>query len=130
MNARIYRRGLSLMEALVTLVIIAVISGMVYPRFQKMIARSKQTEAKTILQAVYMGQNAYKTANQVYANDLSLLDISIPEDAKYVYTLEPSKNPNQFSVKAVSNLDDDSVLDEWAIDQTNNLVNRVNDVIE
>lgn len=122
--------GLSLIEIMITLVIVAVIAGLAYPRYQKMVSRSKQTEAKTMLQAIYVGQDLYKTANQVYADNLEMLDIQIPADARYTYSCKTAANGAAFTARAVANIDDDPVLDEWQIDQNNQLVNSVNDIIE
>ena len=122
--------GLSLIEIMITLVIVAVIAGLAYPRYQKMVSRSKQTEAKTILRAVYIGQDLYKTSNQVYSDNLEMLDIEIPTDARYTYSTQLLDNGNSFVAKAVANIDGDSVLDEWQIDHLNQLVNSVNDVME
>lgn len=122
--------GLSLIEIMVTLVIVAVIAGLAYPRYQKMVARSKQTEAKTILQAVYVGQDLYRTSNMVFCDNLEMLDIQIPPDAQYSYSSKTADNGASFVAKAVANIDGDPILDEWQIDQNNKLVNTVNDVIE
>jgi type IV pilus assembly protein PilE len=122
--------GLSLIEIMITLVIVAVIAGLAYPRYQKMVSRSKQTEAKTILQAVYVGQDLYKMANVVYCDNLELLDIQIPTNAKYTYSSKTSDNGTSFVAKAVANIDGDPILDEWQINHLNQLVNSVNDVIE
>jgi len=122
--------GLSLIEIMITLVIVAVITGLAYPRYQKMVARSKQTEAKTILQAIYVGQDLYRTANMAYCDNLEMLDIQIPADARYTYSSTTSDNGASFLAKAVANIDGDPVLDEWQIDHRNQLVNSVNDVIE
>ncbi len=122
--------GLSLMEVMITLVIVAIIAGLAYPRYQKMIARSKQTEAKTILQAIFVGQDLYRTMNQNYSEDLEALDIEIPKDAKYRYSVMTKDKGATYTVTATANIDGDPTLDEWQINQNNNLVNSTNDVIE
>ncbi len=124
------QRGLSLMEIMITLVIVAVIAGLAYPRYQKMVSRSKQTEAKTSLQAIYMGQDLYKITNQKYTDNLELLDIQIPDESKYRYSVETNEKGTTFTAKAVGNIDSDPTLDEWQINEKNQLVNTVNDVIE
>lgn len=122
--------GLSLMEVMVTLVIVAVIAGVAYPRYQKMITRSKQTEAKTVLQAIVMGQDLFKTTNQVYTSSLEALDVEIPASAKYTYSMTIDEAGSSFVAKAAANIDSDAAVDEWQIDQNNQLINTVNDVIE
>lgn len=124
------RWGLSLMEVMITLVIVAIIAGLAYPRYQKMVARSKQTEAKTILQAIYVGQDLFMTMNQNYSDSFDALDVVIPEDARYSYSLVISENGTAFIAKAIANIDGDATLDEWQIDQNNKLLNTSNDVLE
>ena len=58
------------------------------------------------------------------------MDIEIPEDTKYAYSLTTDEDSTTFMAKATGNLDSDPAIDEWQIDQENNLVNTVNDVIE
>lgn len=125
-----HSKGLSLIEVMVTLVIVAVIAGLAYPRYQRMVSRSKQTEAKTVLQSIYMGQDLYLTMHQVYASDLADLDVQIPIAAKYAYSIKTGKDGYTYIATAIANIDSDLVADEWQIDQDNTLVNTVNDVIE
>ncbi len=124
------QHGLSLMEVMITLVIVAIIAGMIYPRYQKMVTRSKQAEAKTVLQSIYMGQDLFKTTNQIYCERLEDLDIEVPSNAKYAYSVSIEEGGNSFLAKAVANIDDDPAIDEWQINQDNQLVNTINDVIE
>lgn len=124
------QRGLSLMELMITLVIVAVIAGMVYPGYKRMISRSKQTEAKTVLQAIYMGQDLYRTSNQIYTDNLEELDVEVPDKSKYTYSISINEDGSSFVARARSNIDDDAVMDEWQINQDNVLENTINDVIE
>lgn len=123
-------KGLSLMEVMVTLVIVAIIAGVSYPSYQRMVARSKQTEVKTVLQSIYIGEDLYFTTNQTYTENLDELDIQVPKNAKYTYSISVGESGNSFIAKGYANIDSDEVLDEWQIDQENNLVNVINDAIE
>ncbi len=118
------------MEVMVALVIVAVIAGIAYPRYQKMVLRSKQTEAKTVLRSIHMGQDLYLTANQSFAQNLDDLDIQIPTNAKYSYSVALGGDGQTFIATATANIDGDPALDEWQIDHDNNLVNTINDVLE
>lgn len=124
------QRGLSLMELMITLVIVAVIAGMVYPGYRRMVSRSKQTEAKTVLQAIYMGQDLHKTSNQIYTDNLEELDVEVPDSSKYTYSIVLNEDGTSFVARATANIDDDVILDEWQINQDNVLENTINDVIE
>ena len=123
--------GFSLMEIMISLVIIAIIAGFGYPRYIKMITRARQTEAKTVLRAIFTTQDLYKMNNLRYADDIKLLDIEVPVNAVYKYSLDPATDNNQtFSAKAEANIDDDPALDQWEINHTNTLSNVINDVLE
>jgi prepilin-type N-terminal cleavage/methylation domain-containing protein len=124
------KSGLSLMEVMITLVIVAIIAGLAYPQYQKMVSRSKQTEAKTILQAIYVAQDLYFIANQEYSADLDALDLTIPATALYQYSIAIADGGGGFVGTASANIDGDPTLDEWQIDHHNRLVNTINDVID
>jgi len=122
--------GLSLMELMIALVIVAIIAGVAYPGYQKLVTRSKQTEVKTMLKAIYMGQDLYRTIHQQYAKNLTDLDIDIPTDITYQYSISVNETGDTWEAKATANIDSDPAIDEWVINQANQMENRVNDVIE
>jgi len=124
------QKGLSLMEIMIALVIVAILAGLGYPRYQKMVTRSKQTEAKMVLQSIYLGQDLYLTSQQTYAADLNAMDIEIPENSRYSYSITIENNGTTFEAKATANIDGDPAIDEWTINNKNQLVNTINDVIE
>jgi type IV pilus assembly protein PilA len=51
--------GFSLIELMIVVAIIGILASIAVPNFQKFQARSKQSEAKNGLSAVYTGQKAY-----------------------------------------------------------------------
>ena len=60
------RKGFTLIELMIVVVIIGILAALAIPRFMKATAKSKQSEAKQILKQVYTMQRAYRQAN----NDL------------------------------------------------------------
>ncbi|MGK0289321.1 MAG: prepilin-type N-terminal cleavage/methylation domain-containing protein [bacterium] len=124
------KKGFSLMEIMVVLVIIAIIGGTAYPYYQKLVIKSKQTEAKTMLRSIYMSQELYNITNQKFATKITDLDITIPTTTRYSYQIKSVDNGETFTATATANLDNDPVEDRWDIDQTNTLKNTVNDAIE
>lgn len=118
------------MEIMVVLVIIAIIGGTAYPYYQKLVIKSKQTEAKTMLRSIYMSQELYNITNQKFATKITDLDITIPTTTRYSYQIKSVDNGETFTATATANLDNDPVEDRWDIDQTNTLKNTVNDAIE
>ncbi len=90
--------------------------------------RSRQTEAKTNLSAIYTSQKIYFSIQKQYANELTSLDISIGLREDAVYSYSATGNSNSFTTTAQSNLDDDSALDTWTINQDKLLQNTTNDI--
>jgi type IV pilus assembly protein PilE len=122
--------GFSLMELLIALVIIAIIAGVAYPKYQKLVTRSKQTEVKNILKAIQLGQDLYHTTHLKYASNLAELDVEIPSNVVYQYTLITNDQADEFEVTAKANIDGDAAIDQWTINHRNQLANTINDVIE
>jgi type IV pilus assembly protein PilE len=122
--------GFSLMELLIALVIIAIIAGVAYPKYQKLVTRSRQTEVKNILKAIQLGQDLYHTTHLKYASNLAELDVEIPSNVVYQYTLVTNDQADEFEVTAKANIDGDAAIDQWTINHLNQLANTINDVIE
>jgi len=74
------RRGFSLLEVMIVMivvVIIGILATLAYPSLEGYLQRSKQTEAKVGLSAVYTAQKIYFAINQTYADSLSNLDVQL-----------------------------------------------------
>ena len=65
------RRGFSLLEVMIVVVIIGILATLAYPSLEGYLQRSKQTGAKFGLSAVYAAKNIF--CNQTYADSLSNL---------------------------------------------------------
>lgn len=71
------RRGFSLVELAVVVIIIGVLAAFGVPRFRDAVERSKASEAFSFLASVRSAQERYQARQGVYAQTLSVLDISI-----------------------------------------------------
>jgi prepilin-type N-terminal cleavage/methylation domain-containing protein len=69
------RRGFTLVELAVVIVIIGVLAAFGVPRFLKSVERSKAAESFSYLAAVRSAQERYQAQNGTYSSDLTLLDI-------------------------------------------------------
>ena len=81
-----------------------------------------------MLQSIYAAQNLYFNKNNSYTNKIKELNISIPSDAKYKYTI--TTTPSSFTATASGNIDFDKALDKWSINQEKKLKNDINDIYE
>src|SRR5438270_13345233 len=75
------RKGFTLVELAVVIVIIGVLAAFGVPRFLKSVERSKAAEAFSYLSAVRSAEERSQARNGTYEDTLSNLDISFPAPA-------------------------------------------------
>lgn len=72
------KRGFTLIELLVVVLIIGILASVALPQYTKAVEKSRMTEAVNMVRNVVTAQEVYKMANGSWANDFSLLDITLP----------------------------------------------------
>ena len=82
MQKRNTRRGFTLIELLVVVLIIGILAAVAVPQYQKVVERSKATEALTILSSIAKAYQAHYLANGTYATKFEELDVDIPFSGK------------------------------------------------
>ncbi len=98
------RRGFTLVELAVVVVIIGVLAAFGIPRFLQSVERSKASEAFGYLSAVRSAQERYLAREGTYASDVSMLDIQAP-------------NPKYFTVGTIAP-GSDTLRDSWTLTLT------------
>src|SRR2546421_4654164 len=76
------RKGFTLVELAVVIIIIGILAAFAVPKFLDSVERSKAGEALNYLAAVRSAQERYAIRQGTYADDLTKLDIQMP-DPKY-----------------------------------------------
>jgi len=76
------RKGFTLVELAVVIIIIGILAAFAVPRFLDSVERSKAGEALNFLSAVRSAQERYQVRQGTYSEDLTKLDIQMP-DPKY-----------------------------------------------
>ena len=120
--------GFSLIEVMIVVVIIGILAALAYPSLEGYLQRTRQTEARTNLSALYTAQKIYFATNRTYASSFDDLDVQFETGGDVVYSYTLTATATSFVATATGNLDDDAALDTWSIDQGKTLRNTVNDL--
>jgi type IV pilus assembly protein PilA len=80
------KKGFTLIELMIVVAIIGILAAIAIPNFLKFQAKSKQSEAKSNLGAIYTGQVSYFGENNAYSN-FSAINWSPSGTPRYRYTL-------------------------------------------
>ena len=74
------RKGFTLIEMLVVVLIIGIIAAIALPQYQKAVLKSRYTQLMVMGDAIHRAQDAYYLAHGKYSLKINDLDITIPGD--------------------------------------------------
>ena len=78
MTALFNNRAFTLIELLVVVLIIGILAAVAIPQYNKVVEKSKATQALTLLKAVAQAEEVYYMENGYYTNTFAELDLQIP----------------------------------------------------
>ena len=99
------RKGFTLVELAVVIIIIGILAAFAVPRFLDSVERSKAGEAFNYLAAVRSAQERYQIRQGTYADDIAKLDIQMTD-------------PKYFSVGTPAAGSTSSLEDSWTLTLT------------
>jgi type IV pilus assembly protein PilA len=135
---------------MIVVAIIGILAAIAIPNFTRFQARSKQSEAKTNLKAMYTAAKSYFAEKDTYDQGMDQIGFQPEANYRYSYyypstagtqTYTGSQNagcssPSGAAVSATTfigaacaNIDTDATADVWNMDDKNNLTNPTNDVV-
>jgi type IV pilus assembly protein PilA len=100
MTRRILKRGFTLIELMIVVAIIGILAAIAIPNFIKFQAKSKQTEAKANLKAVFTAQRSQYQEHDKYLTNVGELGFSPERGNRYWYSLGAGTNQNRAAVTA------------------------------
>jgi len=88
-------KGFTLIELMIVVAIIGVLAAIAIPNFIKFQARSKQSEAKANLKAIFTAQKAYFAENDKYSSEMGRIGFSPERGNRYAYRLSTTCNKTE-----------------------------------
>lgn len=107
-------KGFTLIELMIVVAIIAILAAIAIPQFMKFQAKSKQSEARTILSGIYTAEETYFAEKNDYNASMDVIGFEPASALKYYEEIEIiSVSSNGFTATTSGNIDKDSDRDVW-----------------
>jgi len=95
MNSR--QKGLTLIELMVVVAVLAIVSAIAYPLYEDYVQTARRADAKVALQKIALAQERFYTVNGAYTDDVTKLSsggkvLTLKSDDGY-YDLSTPHNP-------------------------------------
>src|ERR1700674_5111610 len=87
---KLVQKGFTLIELMIVVAIIGILAAIAIPNFIKFQARSKQSEAKANMKAIFTAQKAFFQEKDRYSSLTGEVGFSPERNNRYAYYLDPS----------------------------------------
>ena len=150
------KKGFTLIELMIVVAIIGILAAIAIPNFLKFQAKSKQSEAKTNLKAIFTAETSYFGEENTFGTlpEVNYIPVGTPSKMIYAFAVEAAGANSvgaappagadwtncgltdadgdgkfeSFSAAANGNIDNDTDVDIWYINDANVLAFQQNDV--
>jgi type IV pilus assembly protein PilA len=92
---RTMRKGFTLIELMIVVAIIGILAAIAIPNFIKFQARSKQSEAKTNLKALFQAEKSYFAEKDSFLPDMNAIGFAPERGNRYYYRLQAAPTTSQ-----------------------------------
>ncbi len=139
-------KGFTLIELMIVVAIIAILAAIAIPNFLSFVSKTRRSEVKSNLSAIYKAEISYFGENSTFSPSFTEIRWIPVGTANYTYTVGveevgkdntanpkppsvvPVANDNGFLAYGWGNIDSDSIVDVWHINEMNTLVNDTDDI--
>lgn len=90
-------RGFTLIELMITVVVIGILVAIAYPAYTSQVQRSRRADAVALLSVVAQAQERYRTNQSTYGSTLSAIGVDASTITRhYAVTIDGIGNPASF----------------------------------
>jgi len=114
---------------MIVVAIIGIIAAIAIPNFLSYQAKTKQSEAKTNLGIIFSAQVTYFGEHDLFASSTGDLGWVPIGTTRYSYSVIGA-GPTNFTARATGNIDTDTTIDVWEINEDKELTNLTNDAFD
>ena len=135
-----------MIELMIVVAIIGILAAIAIPNFMGFVSRTRRSEAKYNLEAIYKAEVSWFGENDTFSNSFMVIRWR-PEGASYYTysvgnefygksvainpmpgTITPAADTQSFSAYGWGNIDSDSTIDVWHINERKEMPNDVDDL--